>query len=748
MRRLVSSYLEFAKGRKTFSFWFFLAPLELITRMVVSFRNLCYDHGISTSIEPSIPVISVGNLTLGGTNKTPFVEMLILELAGRGIRTGIITRGYGGRVSEPVVIRNGMSTRELVGDEPLLLSSRLENIPVAVSRDRLKDVEALKGEGVELVVADDCFQHRKLGRDVDIVLIDATCPFGNGLFTPAGILREPHRSLSRSHMVVITKTDQVSEDRIAAIRGKVSEYLKEDHIFSSRLELSTWSFWQDGWEQVPEQEILKKQWIVFSAIGNPESLRIFLEKRNIKALAYHFFKDHHRFSLREMELLHAEVKAGDAAGLLCTEKDIHNLPEELKGRFRIVVPRVRAVVEEKERFFATLVSCLRPRVMVTSNGFGEDAIGSILAERLITRFEGMSVRAFPVVGRGMDYRKRGIPVIENPFVSPTGGVIKYRFRDLFLEIRAGLLKNISRQLKIWKCFRGRVRTVICVGDVYLLLQTLWGQGQLPVLVATAKTVRLSGHWKLERFLLKHRCRRVWTRDEETATEMLSNNVDAVYSGNPIMDLLCDNKEGDHPWTGNGEKTRILLLPGSRERAYRDMSLILQAALLLKDMIRAEFTAVMAPSISIGKMIRENPGWSFVEDHLQKGEFRIRVLKGNLVGAARNADIVLGFGGTANQLCAGMGKPVVSIMEKGKNVQKKLLGDSESLVPGTPGSLASEILRIISSEEEYRKMSRAGLERLGAPGAISSLLEYLSDTAGWECRARIYSELAEDMGKTV
>jgi len=316
-----------------------------------------------------------------------------------------------------------------------------------------------------------------------------------------------------------------------------------------------------------------------------------------------------------------------------------------------------------------------------------------------------------------------------------------------LEIRAGLLKNISRQLKIWGCFRGRVRTVICVGDVYLLLQTLWGQGQLPVLMATAKTVRLSGHWKMERFLLRHRCRRVWTRDEETAGEMLSNNVDAVYSGNPIMDLLCDNNEGDSPWSSDEERSRILLLPGSRERAYRDMSLILQTALLLREMIRAEFTVVIASSIRIGRMIRENPGWSFVGDNLQKEDFRIRVLKGNLVGAARNADIVLGFGGTANQLCAGMGKPVVSIMEKGKNVQKKLLGDAESLAQGTPGSLASEIRRIICSREEYDRMSRAGLERLGGPGAISSLMEYLSGTVGWECRARIYSALAGSAWKT-
>lgn len=741
MRRLVSSYLEFAKGRKTFSFWLFLAPLELITRLIVSLRNFCYDHGIAISTEPPVPVISVGNLTLGGTNKTPFVEMLVLELSGRGIKTGIITRGYGGKVSEPVVIRNGMSTRALVGDEPLLLSSRLENVPVAVSRDRLKDVQALKEEGVDLVVADDCFQHRKLGRDVDIVLIDATCPFGNGFFTPAGILRESPRSISRSHMVVITKTDQVTEDRIAEIREKVSRYIEMDHIFSSRLELSSWCFWNEGWRPVPQQEVMQGKWIAFSAIGNPESLKIFLEKRNIEIRSYHFFKDHHRFTHREMELLQAEAETEGAAGLLCTEKDIHNLPAGLKGSLRIVVPRIRAVVEERERFFATLVSCLRPNVMVTSNGYGEDAIGSILAEHLARRFKGISVRAFPVVGQGMDYSKRGIPVVENPFVSPTGGVIKYSIRDLVMEIRAGLLKNISRQLKIWRNFRGKFRTVICVGDVYLLLQTLWGQGQLPVLMATAKTVRLSGHWKLERFLLRHRCRRVWTRDEETAGEMISNNVDAVYSGNPIMDLLCDNNEGDSPWTRDEEISRILLLPGSRERAYRDMSLILQTALLLKDMIRAEFTLVIAPSIRIGRMIRENPGWSFVGDTLQKGNFRIRVLKGNLVGAAGSADIVLGFGGTANQLCAGMGKPVVSMVEKGKNVQKKLLGDAESLVPGTPGSLASEIRRIMCSREEYIRMSRAGLERLGAPGAINSLLEYMSSTVGWECRARVYSELA-------
>ena len=744
MRRIVSSYLEFARGKKKLSLWLILSPFELITRLVSWFRNFFYDHGILPSYEPPIPVISIGNLTLGGTNKTPFVEMIIKELARMGLKPGIITRGYGGTTSEPVVIRNGIAHRDLVGDEPLLLSSRLPGVPLAVSGDRMGDVEALRKEDVDIVVADDAFQHRRLGRDMDIVLVDATSPFGNFLFPPTGILREAPGALSRAHMVVITKSDQVPPEELQKILGRIRKYFRHEGIFFSSLEVDKWSCWLEGWEPVDPSGVLDRKWVVFSAIGNPESFRTFLEKRRVQVVKYHFYKDHHRFTRQEIDRMLRDVMKYGAEGLLCTEKDIHNLPEDMTGLPHILVPRIRAEVDDRKRFFSILGKHMKPEVIVTSNGYGEDTIGAIMAQKLRQLYPGLNVRALPVVGAGWDYTQRGIEVLENTFISPTGGVVKYSFRDLWKDIRAGLLGHIFQQLKALGNLRGKVRTVICVGDVYLLLQTLWGQGQTPILLATAKTVYLRGHWKLEKMILKYRCRRVWTRDQETSREILAMGGNAFYGGNPIMDLLRDNNEGEDPWESEHGLARILILPGSRTRAYRDMSLVLDTAVLVRGSIPSEFVAVLAPSIDMERLIKENEGWSLEGNFIEKEGFRIRLYDQGLVQAARGADIVLGLGGTANQLCAGLGKPVVSILEKGKQVQKKLLGEAESLVPGKPTLLCAEILRILRSEEEYGRMSRAGMSRLGSPGAIDSVISFLAEEMGWELRSRVHARLRQEI----
>ena len=134
--------------------------------------DFLYRHGLRYTEEPPIPFVSVGNLTYGGTNKTPFVEMLARAMAERGVRPGIVSRGYsGGRTRSPVVIFGGEGSRDAVGDEPLLLSRRLPEVPVAVARRRALGIRALREMGVELAIADDAFQHRALRRDADIVLI-------------------------------------------------------------------------------------------------------------------------------------------------------------------------------------------------------------------------------------------------------------------------------------------------------------------------------------------------------------------------------------------------------------------------------------------------------------------------------------------------------------------------------------------------------------------------------------------------
>ncbi|MDD4265023.1 tetraacyldisaccharide 4'-kinase [Aminobacterium colombiense] len=739
--KLVRSYLEWARGERQFSPWALLVPLACVSQSFARSRNFAFDHGLVASYEPPIPVISVGNITLGGTNKTPFVEMLSRHFYNMGVRVGIVSRGYGGRTSEPVVIKGTSSEREIVGDEPLLLASRLPHVPVAVSRDRLKDVEALQKHNVELIVADDAFQHRRLGRDVDIVLVDACCPFGNGRLVPAGILREPPKAIQRAHIVVITKADQVSEDELRSLRQKLLQYIPADRLFTSRLELRCWSLWDGSWQDMEDFTVKSLPVVAFSAIGSPESFRRTLDQAGLRVLREQRFKDHHRFDLRDMERLAALKEELGARYLVCTEKDVYNLPKEPLIS-PLLVPIISTVIDEEDRFWSIVAEKLRPRLVVASNGYGEDAMGALLAQKVKKRFPCAYVTSFPIVGKGEQYENAGISVDSVPSESPSGGVIKYHISDLLKDLKSGLVRHIFSQLKAWKKLRGEVRTPLCVGDVYLLLHTLWGQGQLPVLVATAKTVYLSGHWRLERFLLKHRCRRVWTRDSETAKELVRSHADAVFAGNPIMDLTCDNNSGYFQWPKE-KGARVLLLPGSRQRAYDDMKMLLDAVEFLNKKTSCVFVAVIAPSLDIEQLVAAAPGWRLADDGrgIVKNGLRVLFYLGPLVSVATDAHILIGLGGTANQVCAGLGVPVVSIREKGKLVQKKLLGDSEILVSPDPQVLADTAFVILSDSELRQSMGEEGKKRLGGPGALDNVVEYVAREYGWDLRCRVYQKIS-------
>ena len=751
---LLKSYLAFARGERPFSPWAATYPLGLIARSVIALRNFAFDHGLVRITEPPLPVISVGNITLGGTNKTPFVEMLCRMLLDAEISVGIVSRGYGGKTVDPVVVSFGPGEetregredemgrlRELVGDEPLLLATRLQNVPVAVSKDRLRDVDALVERQVELVVADDAFQHRRMGRDADIALVDACSPFGNGWTLPAGILREPPSVLARASLVVITKADQVSPEQLALLAEEIGRIVPAENIFFSRLSLLSWRRWNGTWKNFEKEG--PSSALAFSAIGSPESFRCSLEHQGVEISREHRFKDHHRYRREDMDLLEASLRECGGEAMTCTEKDIYNLPPGWRPSRDIFVPLVSTVLDDEERFKDALARVLQPKIVVASNGYGEDSIGSLLARKLAARFPAADIAAFPIVGSGQHYTKEGIRVDSIPEDSPSGGVSKYHLSDLWRDLRSGLLRSIARQIAAWKKLRTSLRTPLCVGDVYLLLHALWGQGRMPVLVATAKTVYLSGHWRLERFLLKYRSRMTWTRDRETATELLRSGARARYSGNPIMDLTCDNTIEEVPWGAEGVP-HVLLLPGSRRRAYEDVKLLLDAAELLTESLPCSYLMVVAPTLDMTELLAACEGWIFFreEEEIRKGEISVPLYFGPLPSVTGSAHLLLGLGGTANQVCAGMGVPVVSIEEKGKFVQKKLLGGSELLVPPTPRNLAEGALSILTDEPLRLSMAREGQERLGGPGALDSVVEFAASEMGWDLRCRVYDRLRE------
>jgi tetraacyldisaccharide 4'-kinase len=746
---ILSSYLGYARGESGRSAWAALDVMGALIRPLIVARNAFYDRGIFRSTDPPLPVISVGNLCSGGTNKTPTVDMLARKFIEYGLSVGIVSRGYSGRVKSPLLVGQGgiSSDRSITGDEPLMLADRLPGAKVVVSRDRLEGVRYLRGLGADVVVADDAFQHRHMGRDLDIVLIDATCPFGNGKLFPAGILREHVNALMRAGIVILTKAEQAG-NAVDGIRKRISEWIPGDAVFTARVVVESWiEVSGDGiFEYTPEhgKKAPRGKFISFSAIGNPQSFYRSLASMDIEVLKNCSYRDHHRFTWSDIDSLERLASNLGATAFICTEKDLHNMPPNPFLLYPLYVPRVRVSVDDDERFWKTVTRKMRPEFVVASNGYGEDAIGSLLASRLKERFPEAGVSAFSLVGSGTEYRDKGIPVVSPVSEMPSAGIVKYSVRALAGDFKHGLLKVIRTQIEAWRKQRKKFRTPICVGDAYLVFHTLWGQGMSPLFVATAKSVKLRGHWTAERILMRRRTRRVWTRDPETAQDLSRSGIDAVFRGNPIMDLAVASDAGEDPWKGM-ERPHVMLLPGSRPRAYRDASMLLDTVKLISEKTRCAFLMVLAPTLDTRKIISESGYHLGGTDRMAVGSAEVSVYTGPIASVAYGADLLIGLGGTANQVSAGMGVPVLSVIERGKLVQKKLLRDSEILAPPNAAALAEAALEILGDTKRRLAMSRAGVRLMGGAGAIDDVVKYAADELGWDARRNLFAVLAERWG---
>ena len=713
------------------------------------FRLYLYGRGVLSVTDPVLPLISIGNNSLGGTNKTPMAEFVVRMFMDAGIEAGVVSRGYRTKGSAPLWVgQDNLSlTREIAGDEPLMLAKRLPNVKVVVSKDRIRGVELLAQLGVKVAVTDDTFQHRRMARDVDIVLVDSTCPFGNGKVIPSGFMREPMSAFARADVVVLTKANQVSKDEISKIKESLRPYIDFENLFTAAMKLDSWLVMEGDEERelLPEQVKLDGCYLAFSAIGNAPGFYSFLKDMGIDITACRTYRDHHIFTHEDAESLEKEAILLGACGFICTEKDIANLPDSLTVKLPIYVPRISVSVDDMPRFRNKIYEKLKPRFLVASNGYGEDAIGVVLANKMKDRFKQADIDAFAFVGSGKHYSMKDISVLSPVSEMPSGGVVKYSISALALDIRHGLGRTIREQLKVLRKIQRCYRTPICVGDVYLVMSMLFGYGVKPVLVATAKSVHLSGHLRIEELLLKHRARIVWTRDEETKDALSCSGVNARFSGNPVMDIIdgivCDKSL----WNSRG--AHVLLLPGSRPRAYDDIRLILDSAVILSHKIDSCFVMVPAPTIDMRKIESSISGWRFSENDLELVSdcgVRIRICGDSLASAARGADILIGLGGTANQVCAGLGLPVVSIIEKGKLRQKKLLKEAEILVEASSEKLAEAAFKILSSPDLMKSMSQAGKRYLGGTGALDDVVEYCAKDLGFENRCFVYEKYGRYM----
>lgn len=301
-------------------FFQILKGLSLFYAVGSKLKNDLYDKGKQIPKKVDAFVISVGNLTTGGVGKTPVVAQIANYLVEKGDKVAIISRGYGGKLSGVKVISNGENiffNAELAGDEPRWLSENTKAI-VITSKNRYNGAKyAIDKFGVTKIILDDGFQHRKLHRDLDIVLIDSEKGFGNENLLPAGPLREGPEAFSRvDKLVVVSKnTDHARAEKYAKIMGKK---LKKDTIVCYTEPDSVYNI------LTPEEKLLEDEKVLaFSAIGQPQQFYNFLGNYNVvKTVDY---DDHHNYTKRDVIKLQQICTDLDVKTLITTEKDAAKL---------------------------------------------------------------------------------------------------------------------------------------------------------------------------------------------------------------------------------------------------------------------------------------------------------------------------------------------------------------------------------------------------------------------------------------
>jgi tetraacyldisaccharide 4'-kinase len=263
----------------------------------------------------------VGNLTAGGTGKTPLVMWLAEQFVSEGKRTAILTRGYRGEKEA--------NDGQPQSDEVALYRNRLrENVQLGVGRDRLKNGEILARGGTDFFILDDGFQHVQLSRDVDVVLLDATDPFGGGRVLPAGRLREPVSALRRADIVVITRAE---DSPVPAIEAMIQRH-SECPIFYTRTKFDCLLTVPELAAVAPENGRAGNGYFAFCGIGNPRVFFADLNRWGFHVLANRAFADHHAYSQEELAEMQRGAVDHGAFGLLCTEKDVWNLRHlDLRG---------------------------------------------------------------------------------------------------------------------------------------------------------------------------------------------------------------------------------------------------------------------------------------------------------------------------------------------------------------------------------------------------------------------------------
>lgn len=329
-----------------------LTPLSLVYGLAVRIRNELYRRGIRKAHDVGAPVISIGNLTTGGTGKTPLVEFIASRMAADGRRVCVLTRGYSRKSTGRVVVSDNevvLADVNDAGDEPLLLAESLRGrAAVVCDKNRVAAaLWAIGNLGSQILILDDAFQHQQIQRTVNILVIDATNAFGNGRLLPAGTLREPRTGSRRADCVVITRANE--SGRLEQLRAQIDEIVESIPVFTSGITLAEVRSLErnDSAADVIERNT---PLAAFCGIGNPNSFFALLRREGYDLVYRRTFRDHYSYSQSDINQLVRDASAFGAQALVTTTKDAVKL-RSLVFDLPCYVVDASMQIEQAEEFF-------------------------------------------------------------------------------------------------------------------------------------------------------------------------------------------------------------------------------------------------------------------------------------------------------------------------------------------------------------------------------------------------------------
>lgn len=333
-----------------------LWPLTLPYGAVVRLKAFLYRKGAPRQRRLDAFVISVGNLTAGGTGKTPMVMWMAQRFVAEGKPCGILTRGYRGEESS-----SGSTS-----DEVRMMRSRLgDSVAFGVGADRYAQGRQLVARGIRWLILDDGFQHLNLARNVDMVLLDATNPFGGGHLLPAGRLREPRSALARADIIVITRSD-----RSPALDAIIRRYSAAP-IYHAQTRLDSIHSFTDGQIADPTAPDQLPSVFAFCGIGNPSAFVSDLRRWGVPVVGHRFFPDHHRFATGDAEQIVREARAAGAAGVICTEKDLQNL-HAVRSGIPAYFCSISLEIDREDEFWRNILTLAQSRAKHSHPNFALD----------------------------------------------------------------------------------------------------------------------------------------------------------------------------------------------------------------------------------------------------------------------------------------------------------------------------------------------------------------------------------------